>query len=246
MGTRLREQTEFIPKPLVEIGGKPIFWHIMKLYSHYGYNDFVLALGYKGSAIRDYLLNYEYMLHDFTINLNGKGKNLLNPAGTEDWNITCVDTGLNTMTGGRIQRLEKHVGDRFLCTYGDGVSDVNISSLVEFHEKKGKAATLTAVHPVSRFGDLEVSGELVKSFTEKPPMNSWINGGFFVFEKSVFDRLTGDDCVLEKQPLESLAQEGSLAAFKHEGTWHCMDTYRDYLHLNELWDSGKGSWKVWK
>jgi glucose-1-phosphate cytidylyltransferase len=246
MGMRLREQTEYIPKPLVEIGAKPILWHIMKIYSHYGYDDFVLCLGYKGKAIRDYLLNYEYMLNDFTIKLGGKRERMLQTSRAEDWTVTCVDTGLNTMTGGRIRRIERFVGDRFLVTYGDNLSDVNILKLVDSHKRMGKIATLTTVHPTSRFGDLTIDSRgIITSFSEKPDLRSWINGGFFVFEKKIFEHLYGDDCVLERTPFETLARERQLAAYMHEGNWYCMDTYRDYTHLNELWDSDKAGWKVW-
>lgn len=246
MGTRLREQTEFIPKPMVEIGGRPILWHIMKIYSHYGYNDFILCLGYKGRTIRDYFLNYEYMLNDFTIRLSGTGKKVLEPARTEDWSITCVDTGLNTMTGGRLKRIERLVGETFLATYGDTLSDVNIHNLMGFHRKMGKTATLTTVHPISRFGDIVIDDRgIITNFSEKPAQRSWINGGFFVFEKAIFEYLSGDECVLERDPLETLTRERQLAAYKHEGIWHCMDTYRDYMHLNELWDAGKAGWKLW-
>jgi len=246
MGTRLREQTEYIPKPLVEVGGKPILWHIMKIYSHYGYGDFILCLGYKGEAIRQYLVNYQYMLNDFTIRLSGGEKQVVQPAQTDDWSITCVDTGLNTMTGGRIKRIERFVEDSFLATYGDNLSDVDILQLVDFHRKMNRTATLTTVHPVSRFGDLTIDDRgIVTSFSEKPALKSWVNGGFFVFEKRIFDYIDGDDCVLERSPLETLAQERQLAGYRHEGNWYSMDTFRDYLHLNELWDTGKAGWKVW-
>jgi glucose-1-phosphate cytidylyltransferase len=246
MGTRLREQTEFIPKPMVEIGGKPILWHIMKIYSRYGYNDFILCLGYKGNAIREYLLNYEYMLNDFTVKLNGTGKRILEPTNAEDWSVTCVDTGLNTMTGGRIRRIERLVGQTFLATYGDNLSDINILKLVDYHKKMGKTATLTTVHPTSRFGDLTIDDRgLVTTFSEKAALQSWISGGFFVFEKRIFKYLDGDQCVLERTPFETLTGERQLAGYKHEGNWYSMDTFRDYMYLNELWDSGKAGWKVW-
>jgi glucose-1-phosphate cytidylyltransferase len=246
MGTRLREQAEFIPKPMVQIGGRPILWHIMKIYSHYGFNDFILCLGYKGEVIREYFLDYEYMFTDFVVNLRGTGKRVLEPACMEDWIVTCVDTGLNTMTGGRIKRIERLAGERFLITYGDGVSDVNIQRLVEFHNKMGKTATLTAVHPVSRFGEINMDeSSIVTQFSEKASLGSWVSGGFFVFEKRIFDYLDGDECILEREPLVTLAQEGQLAGFKHEGAWECMDTYRDYLHLNQLWNADKAGWKVW-
>jgi glucose-1-phosphate cytidylyltransferase len=245
-GTRLREQAEFIPKPMVQIGGRPILWHIMKIYSHYGYDDFILCLGYKGQVIREYFLDYQYMSNDFIVKLNGTGKRVLEPAFMEDWTITCVDTGLDTMTGGRIKRIERFAGERFLATYGDGLSNVDIQRLVQFHNTMGRTATFTAVHPVSRFGEISMDDSgIVAKFSEKASLGSWVSGGFFVFEKRIFDYLDGDESILEREPLETLAQEKQLAGFKHEGAWECMDTYRDYLHLNQLWNAGKAGWKVW-
>jgi len=246
MGTRLREQTEFIPKPMVQVGGRPILWHIMKIYSHYGYDEFILCLGYRGEVIREYFLDYEYMFNDFTVKLTGTDKRVLGPACSEDWTITCVDTGLDTMTGGRIKRVERLAGERFLATYGDGLSDVDILRLMEFHKTMGRTATATVVHPVSRFGETRMNDSgIICEFSEKASTDTWVNGGFFVFEKRIFDYLDGDEAVLERTPLMTLAQEGQLAGFKHEGAWECMDTYRDYLHLNQLWNSGKAKWKVW-
>lgn len=246
IGTRLREQTEFIPKPMVQIGGRPILWHIMKIYSHYGYNEFILCLGYKGQVIREYFLDYEHMLNDSTVKLNGTDKRVLEPASSEDWTITCVDTGLNTMTGGRIKRIERLAGDRFLATYGDGLSNVDIRRLVHFHKTMGRTATVTAIHPVSRFGEIEMDDfGVISEFTEKPSLHSWVNGGFFVFERRIFDYLDGDESILERDPMMTLARENQLAGFRHEGAWECMDTYRDYLHLSRLWNSGKAGWKVW-
>ena len=212
LGTRLRQETEFRPKPLVEVGGKPILWHIMKLYAHHGFSDFVLCLGYKGNMIKEYFLNYEAMNNDFTLCLGAKNKMEFHSAHSEqDYNVTLADTGLDTMTGGRIKRIEKYVDDdSFMVTYGDGVADVDVGKLLEFHRGHGKSATLTAVPPISRFGVLDVAGDAhVTKFVEKPKLDGSVNAGFYVFNKNVFDYLEGDDCILERQPLESLSREGS-------------------------------------
>jgi glucose-1-phosphate cytidylyltransferase len=248
LGTRLREETEFRPKPLVEIGSRPVLWHIMKAYAHYGFQEFVLCLGYRGNMIKDYFLNYEAMNNDFTITLGQKSQILLGGAHQEQgFQVTLADTGLETMTGGRIKRIAKYVGnDTFMTTYGDGISDVDIGRLLEFHRSHGRLATLTSVRPVLRFGAVEIGEEnRVMEFMEKPVSEGWINAGFFVFNTGIFDYLTGDDCILERGPLERLAREGQLAAYRHEGFFYAMDTYRDYQHLSQIWASGKAPWKVW-
>lgn len=247
-GTRLREETEFRPKPLVPVGERPVLWHIMKLYSHAGFHDFVLCLGYRGTMIKEYFLNYEAMNNDFSICL-GRNQQIEyhNAHKEQDFRVTLVDTGQQTMTGGRLGRVRSHVSDgTFLLTYGDGVSDVDIRALVEFHRSHGKIATLTTVRPPSRFGMLElgVSGQ-VEQFAEKPRMEGWASAGFMVLEPAVFDYLGGDDCILERDPLQRLAAEGQLMAYRHEGFFFAMDTYREYQILNELWDSGQAPWKVW-
>jgi len=243
-GTRLVEETEYRPKPMVRVGPRPILTHIMDIYSGYGFKDFILTLGYKGEVIKDYFLNFDYYTNDFTINL-GEGK-IITPHTRRhpDWRITLADTGEETLTGGRIKRIERYIeGDTFMMTYGDGVSDIDISALLSYHREKGKIATVTGVRPMTRFGELEVEDGLVKEFREKPQVQSGlINGGFFVFERGVFDYLSQDGS-LEKEPLENLARDGELAIFQHEGFWHCMDTYRDMENLNALWASGDAPWK---
>lgn len=245
-GTRLREQTEYIPKPLVEIGGKPILWHIMKLYSHYGYNDFILTLGYKGEMIKDYFMNYLWRANDFSIDMSSGKIMQLSDGAPLPWNIKFVDTGLETNTGGRIKRVQKLIdADNFMVTYGDGLADVDIKKLVEFHKSHGKIATLTGVFPFSAFGVIKFTREsMITLFDEKPKMNTRINGGFFVFKKQVFDYI-GENDVLEQEPLRTLAKKREFAMYKHDGFWKCMDTYRDYLSFNDLWARGKTPWKVW-
>jgi len=247
-GTRLREETEYRPKPLVEIGGRPILWHIMKSYAHYGFREFVLCLGYKGIAIKRYFLNYEAMNNDFTICLGNRYCITYNGAhGEQDFQVTLAETGHDTLTGGRVKRIEKYIpDDTFMLTYGDGVSNVDINALVAFHHAHGKLATLTSVRPPSRYGILEIQdSKAVASFREKPLLDGWINAGFFVFNRRVFDYLHGDDCVLEREPLERLACEGQLMAYRHEGFFYAMDTYREYQFLNELWDRNEAPWKLW-
>ena len=248
LGTRLREETEFRPKPLVEIGGRPILWHIMKIYAQAGYREFVLCLGYRGNMIKDYFLNYEAMNNDFTICLGRDSRiEYTNGHAEQDFKVTLVDTGLATMTGGRVQRIKKYIdGDTFLLTYGDGVSNIDINSLLHFHRSHGKLATVTAVIPTTRFGIVETSGEgRVLQFVEKPRGKSRASAGFFALQREVFDYLGGDDCIFEREPLERLAAEGQLMAYEHDGFFHAMDTYRDYQHLNALWRSGTAPWRVW-
>ena len=245
-GTRLSEETDFKPKPMVEIGGRPILWHIMKIYSHYGFNDFVVLLGYKGYYIKEYFVNYFLHQNDVIIDIQNNKLEYFNNK-SEPWKITLLDTGIETMTGGRIKRAQKVVGNEtFMLTYGDGVSDVDINKLLEFHYRHKKSATLTAVKPTPRFGGLRFNGYLVSNFSEKPQAGEgWINGGFFVCEPEVFDYISGDEIIWERQPLESLAANGKLVAYKHNGFWQCMDTLREKKRLIELWNSGKAPWKVW-
>jgi glucose-1-phosphate cytidylyltransferase len=223
-GTRISEESDIIPKPLIEIGGKPILWHIMKIYSAYKIDDFIICLGYKGEKIKEYFEQFDSKL----------------------WNIQLIDTGLDTMTGGRLKRIQDKIDNTFCMTYGDGVSDVNLNNLLTFHKEKKSLATLTAIHPPERFGVLNLSGDYVTEFHEKHTgESSWINGGFFVFEPEIFDYLQNDSTVLERAPLETLAKEQKLSAFKHNGFWHPMDTLRDKKHLEDLWTSEKAPWKTW-
>jgi len=246
LGTRLREETEFKPKPMVEIGGKPVLWHIMKTYAYYGFRRFILCLGYKGDVIKDYFLNYEAMSNDFTIHLGSKN-NLTYQSNhpEQDFDVTLVDTGLKTMTGGRVKRIEQFIeSDAFMVTYGDGLANLDIGQLVDYHFSHGKLATLTAARPPSRYGILEfMANGQVKRFREKV-QTEWINGGFLVLNRRVFDYLDSD-CVLEREPMERLAAEGQLMAFPHEGFWLGMDTYREYEMLNQMWDAGNAAWKIW-
>ncbi len=250
LGTRLREETEFRPKPMVQIGRRPILWHIMKIYSHYGYSDFVILLGYRGEVIKDYFLRYDVLNNDVTIELGPQTK--ITPHGTPDeygWRTTLVDTGVQAMTGARIKRAQKYIDtDPFLLTYGDGVADIDINALVRFHEQHGKIATVTGVAPPPRFGELIVEGDRAIEFSEKPqPMGSaFINGGFFVMSRRIFDYLEDTDgCVLEGRLLKRLAREGQLMVYAHHGFWQCMDTLRDVTLLNELWDSERPPWRIW-
>jgi glucose-1-phosphate cytidylyltransferase len=248
MGTRLTEQTEVRPKPMVEIGGRPILWHIMKHYAHHGFHEFVIALGYKGEAIKRYFLDYHALSADMTVKLGGGEVKVHRPAA-EDWTVHLVDTGLSTMTGGRVKRLESLIGEeRFLLTYGDGVCNVDLNKLLDFHKAHGKLATVTAVRPPARFGGLVFEGDMIREFTEKPQIGEgWINGGFMVFEPGVFEYLTkGDATVLEADALEQLARDGQLAAFRHDAFWQCMDTLRELKVLEKLWESGHPPWRLWE
>jgi glucose-1-phosphate cytidylyltransferase len=247
-GTRLREETEYRPKPLVDVGGKPILWHIMKIYAHYGFRDFVLCLGYRGQMIKEYFLNYEAMNNDFTVCLGKPDSIVYHESHPKlDFNVTLADTGQDTMTGGRVRRVARYVNDDlFMVTYGDGVADIDIGELVKFHQSHGKLATISTMRPSSRFGVMDIDSQgVVTRFVEKPQLDGWANCGFFVFHRKVFDLLDGDHCILEQQPLERLATEGQLAAFRHPGFFFAMDSYREYLALNELWSNGQAPWKVW-
>jgi glucose-1-phosphate cytidylyltransferase len=246
LGSRISEETVDKPKPMVEIGNQPILWHIMKYYDHFGFDDFVIALGYKGEVIKRWIVEYGSLATDLTVHL-GRGHVDRHAAGCEDWTVSLIDTGLPTATGGRIKRLQPHLGDgTFMLTWGDGVSTVDLDALLEFHRGHGKLVTLTAVRPPARFGHVQIEGSSVVEFSEKPQLGEgWINGAFFVCEPGVFDYIAGDDTQFEKEPLEELAKDGQLAAFKHHDFWQCMDTVRDRKLLQELWDSGEPPWKVW-
>lgn len=246
-GTRLSEETVSSPKPMVEIGNRPIIWHIMKLYSWHGFNEFVVCLGYKGYMIKQYFANYFLHMSDVTVDMKNNEIEV-HQNYAEPWKVTLVDTGLNTMTGGRLKRVRRFVdGETFMLTYGDGVADVDLGALTAFHRARGKAATVTAVKPLGRFGRLDVdNGDNVLSFTEKPAGDgAWINGGFFVLEPAVFDYLGDDSCVWEREPLERLAADGQLSAYRHGGFWRPMDTLRDKMVLEDLWNSDRADWKVW-
>ncbi len=247
VGTRLSEETSVIPKPMVEVGGKPILWHIMKIYSHFGFNDFIVCLGYKGYIIKEYFSHYFLHNSDVTIDMK-KNKVSVHSTTSEPWKITLVDTGLETITGGRIKRIKKYIGkESFLMTYGDGVGRIDIRELVRFHRKHKKMATVTAVQPLGRFGSLDIGrSSKVSSFLEKPQGdNNWINAGFFVLEAGIFDYIKGDSTHWEKEPLENLAKSDQLVAYKHTGFWKPMDTLRDKLELERLWDANKAPWKMW-
>ncbi len=250
LGTRLREETEFRPKPMVNIGARPILWHIMKYYSQFGYKDFVLALGYKGEMIKNYFCHYELMNNDVTIEL-GQPDNM-NIHYTHDeagWKVTLANTGEKSLKGSRLKKVERYIaGDTFMMTYGDGIADVDINALLEFHKDHGKLATVTGVSAASRFGELKVTGNCAVSFAEKPhDSGGLINGGFFVFNRAILDYLTVDDsCDLEVGALETIAKEGQLMVFKHRGSWACMDTLRDMEYLNKLWSDDKAFWKTWR
>ena len=245
-GTRISEESHLIPKPMIEIGEKPILWHIMKYYSSFGYNEFVICLGYKAYAIKEYFADYFLHTSDITFDLANNEMTVHNNYA-EPWKVTLVDTGLKTMTGGRVKRIQEYVGNEpFMLTYGDGVCDVDISALVKFHNKHGKVATLTAVQPDGRFGVLDIESNCINAFREKSREDSgWINAGFMVLNSEIFDVIEGDSITLEQGPLETMANRDELMAYKHHGFWQCMDTQRDKQKLEELWESGKAPWKKW-
>lgn len=245
-GTRLSEETQVRPKPMVEVGGRPLLWHIMKIYECHGFSDFALALGYKGEVIKEHFLNYRAHQSDLTVHLRSGRVDYSNPQA-EDWQVSMIDTGAHTMTGGRLLRLKPHLQatGTFMLTYGDGVADIDVSALVAFHKAHGRLATVTAVRPSARFGGLHIANGRVLDFKEKPQsLEGWINGGFFVFEPGIFDYLKDDDTVLERAPLEALSRDGQLMAYEHPGYWQCMDTIRDRDALQALWSSGAAPWAV--
>jgi glucose-1-phosphate cytidylyltransferase len=245
-GTRISEETHLKPKPMIEIGGKPILWHIMKIYSHYGINEFIICLGYKGYVIKEYFSNYFLHMSDVTFDME-KNETIIHQNNAEPWKITLVDTGTDTLTGGRIKRIKDYIREKTFClTYGDGLGNIDISELIKFHEKHGKYATITAVQPPGRFGSLILQDEQVIGFTEKPKGDrNWINGGFFVLDSAVFEYITDDRTIWEKEPLEKLTKENQLAAFRHEGFWQPMDTLRDKMKLENMWNAGQAPWRVW-
>jgi glucose-1-phosphate cytidylyltransferase len=247
LGTRLSEETELKPKPMVEIGGKPILWHIMKIYSHYGFNDFIVCCGYKGYMIKEYFANYFLHQADITVDLCSNNIQI-HQSKAEPWKITLVDTGLNTMTGGRIMRVKDYIKGTFMLTYGDGVGNINIAELLSFHNQHQRSATVTVVQPLGRFGAIHFNGDNAKvsSFQEKPKGDgAWINGGYFVCEPEIFEEIDGDMTIWERKPLESLAAKGQLSAFKHQGFWRPMDTLRDKMELEDMWSSNNAKWKTW-
>jgi len=245
-GSRLAEETEIRPKPLVEIGGRPILWHIMMHYHCYGYNHFVIALGYKGEMIKRYIVDYLSLSQNLTVDFKNQ-KISCHGADSPDWTVELIDTGISTLTGGRIKRLQPYIGNEtFMMTWGDGVSDVNLAALHQFHCSHGKLATMTAVRPPARYGHLEMDGDRVELFSEKPQLGEgWINGAFFVLEPGIFDYIAGDQTVWEREPLEGLARDGQLMAYKHTSFWQCMDTLREKHVLEKIWESGKAPWKIW-
>lgn len=249
VGTRLREETEFRPKPMVNIGARPILWHIMKYYSRYGVNDFVLALGYKGEMIKNYFCHYELMNNDVTIELGQPDNMCIHHSHDESgWKITLADTGEQALKGARLKKVEKYIADEtFMMTYGDGIADVDINALLAFHKSHGRIVTVTGINSASRFGELITDGNRVTSFSEKPRNGEGlISGGFFVFHRSIFDYLTtADSCDLETGPLEQIAKQGQMMVYKHRGFWACMDTLRDMEYLNKIWDAGQAKWKIW-
>lgn len=248
LGTRLREETEYRPKPMAEVGGRPVLWHLMKLFAHYGLTEFVLCIGYRGQMIKDYFLNYEAWNSDFTVTLGEHDSVRFHGSHLETgWEVTVSDTGALTQTGGRVKRVERHlVGDTFIVTYGDGLADVDLSRLLAFHAEHGKLATVTTTRPLSRFGIVDLEADrTVARFREKPQGDEWVSSGFFVFQRKFLDYLD-EDSVLEHAPLERLASEGEIVAYQHDGFWQPMDTYREFLMLNEMWETGKAPWAVWE
>ncbi len=245
-GTRISEETHIKPKPMIEIGGRPILWHIMKIYSHYGINEFIVCLGYKGYIIKEYFANYFLHMSDVTFDMTNNNMEV-HHRHTEPWKVTLVDTGDNSLTGGRLKRVAPYINGKSFCfTYGDGVSDVNITKLIQYHAEQDLLATMTAIQPPGRYGSLDIKDNLIQKFQEKPKGDGgWVNGGFFVLESKVLDYITGDQTTWEQEPLEQLASENQLVAYKHDGFWKAMDTLRDKVRLEELWQTNKAPWKVW-
>ena len=248
MGTRLKEETDFRPKPLVPVGDKPILWHIMKIYAEQGFNNFIICLGYKGEMIKEYFLNYPMHNADFTLSLRDGNKWYHNGQVNEDWKITFVETGLKSLTGTRIKKVEKYIHtDEFFCTYGDGVANVDLKALLEHHKKTGRLATITGVKQPSKYGFVEVDESFnIKKFEEKPIVDSYVNGGFFVFNKKVMDVIGDQDVMLEKEPFERLVGTGQISLYFHNGFWHAMDTFKEMQTLNDIWNGGNAPWKMWK
>ena len=246
-GTRMREETEYRPKPLVDVGGKPIIWHIMKIYSSYGFNDFILCVGYKGEMIKQYFMDMYWRNNDFTLHFNGDPKIEYHTKEEENWNITIVNTGIETLTGGRLKQIENYIDtDDFMFTYGDGLSDVDLSKLLAFHKEKGKIATITGVNPISPFGVMGVKNGLIETFKEKPILKDIVNGGFMVVNKAIFKYLPQEDCFFEQEPLRNLAKDRELAVYKHNGFWIAIDTFKDVETVNKLWAKGENPWKTWE
>lgn len=247
MGSRLSEETDLKPKPMVEIGGKPILWHIMKIYSYYGFNDFIILLGYKGNIIKEYFANYFIYQSDLTIDLSNN-EVTIHRNTCDPWKVTLLDTGIGTMTGGRIKRAKSHINGTFMLTYGDGVADINLKELLNFHKSHGKAVTMTSIQPEGRYGSINISdNNCIDNFVEKPLGDGyWVNGGFLVCEPKVFDYIDDDHTVFEQEPLQRLARDKEIYAYKHKGFWKCMDTLRDKTALNLLWENNQAKWKIWE
>ncbi len=247
-GTRMREETEYRPKPLVEIGGNPIIWHIMKIYSYFGIKDFILCLGYKGEMIKQYFNNIQWLNNDYTLHIDNCLSTITYHTNDNNkWNITFINTGSETLTAGRLKQTRKYIAEEnFLLTYGDGLSDVNIKELIKYHKSKGKLATLTGIHPVSSFGVIEVENGIAKSFTEKPRQGGFVNGGFMVLNRKIFDYIPEKDCMFVQKPLVNLTADKELAIYEHKGFWMAIDTFKDAFRANELWDSGEKPWKIWE
>ncbi len=247
LGSRLSEETDLRPKPMVEIGNKPILWHIMKIYSYYGFNEFVILLGYKGYMIKEYFTNYFIQQSDLTVDLSSN-KIIMHKTECEPWKVTLLDTGINTMTGGRVRRAKEYLKDTFMLTYGDGVADINLKEVLNFHKNHGKTVTMTSVQPEGRYGSINISdNDRIDNFVEKPPGDKlWINGGFFVCEPEIFNYIKDDSTILEEYSLKLIAKSCQLYAFKHRGFWKCMDTQRDKIQLNKMWENGEAKWKIWK
>jgi len=248
LGTRLQEETQIKPKPMVEIGGRPILWHIMKIYSHFGFKEFVIALGYRGGIIKDYFLNYRTRDSNLVIDLKSGDTKVSSAHDVEDWKVHLIDTGVDTMTGGRIKRVAEYLGDEpFMVTYGDGIADINVKAILDLHQKEKRIATVSAVRPPARFGQIRLDNTKVIGFAEKPQADSgWINGGFFVLDSKIKNYIKDDETVFEREPLEKLAQEGMLSSYQHDGFWQCMDTVRDVELLQSLWATQSAPWRIWK